>query len=133
MVRRGAAVSGAAVVLLCGCGSGGSKAPEPQLVLGHDTARGKGASATVSIDAQNRAEFSARVTAEPDQRVSGGWVISCVAYFHATQRDAENFGGRTPLTVRLRPIPKGSGQCTVIATATLARSGRVTVELLGPR
>jgi hypothetical protein len=131
VVRRGAAVSSAVVVLVCSCGGNG-KAREPEVVLARNTTSGKGATATASLDAQGRADFSARVTATPSQRVSGGWVVSCVD-FHITTRDAENFSGRTPLTLRLRPIPKGSGECTVVVTATLARSGRVTVKLLGAR
>jgi hypothetical protein len=129
MALRGAAVSSAVVVLLCSCGGDG-QAREPEVVLARNTTSGKGATATASVEAQGRADFSARITATPNQRVSGGWVVSCVD-FHVTSRDAENFSGRTPLTIRLRPIPKGSGDCTVVVTAALARSGRVTVRLLG--
>jgi hypothetical protein len=132
MVGRRAVLTSAVALLLCGCGGKGSNASEPQIVLGQNTARGKGVAASASVGAQGRTQFSARVTATPNQRVSGGWVTAC-AEFHHTTREADNFSGRTPLTVRIRPIAPSTGKCTVIVTATIARSGRVKVELLSPR
>ena len=121
-----------------------SKASNPQkhveVVIGRDTVKGHHASATASADAGPKRTFPTRVTAMPNQRVTGGWVFSC----HdggLVSRDAEDFRGRTPLVVRIHPDqaegPGGllgsGGSCEVIATASLAHSGRVTVAVLGGR
>jgi hypothetical protein len=127
-----------------GSAQASSKASNPQkhveVVIGRDTVKGQHASATASADAGRKRTFSTRVTAMPNQRVTGGWVISC----HdggLVSRDAEDFSGRTPLVVRMHPdqaegpggLLGGGGSCEVIATASLARSGRVTVAVLGGR
>jgi hypothetical protein len=123
--KRALALSACAVVA-CGCG-GKSSAPAERVVA-RQTAAGRHASATASADASHYTSFTVEVGASPSQRVSGGWVVSCKVGT-ASSRDAADFGGRTPLTAHTARI-FGEG-CTVVATATLARSGRVTVKLLG--
>jgi hypothetical protein len=73
--------------------------------------------------------FSIGVTASPNQRVTGGWVVSCKVST-ASSREADNFSGRTPLQVAVSASTGAEG-CTVVGVATLAGSGRVTVKVLG--
>jgi hypothetical protein len=163
---RAAVLAFSACLVLSACGKGGSakpaapvvvdqqtvtaphstatgKASKPQehaeVVIGHDTVKGKHATATASADAGVKTRFSTRVTASPNQRVTGGWVITCSGN-GPVSRDAADFSGRTPLAVRMHPeqaastrLLGGSGSCEVVATASLARSGRVTVAVLGGR
>ena len=121
-----------------------SKASNPQkhveVVIGSDTVKGQHATATASADAGLKTTFSTHVTATPNQRVTGGWVIPCNNQ-GLVSRDAGDFSGRTPLVVRMHPeqaagahfLGGGGATCDVIATASLARSGRVTVAVLGGR
>ena len=120
-----------------------SKASNPQkhveVVIGSDTVKGQHATATASADAGRKTTFSTHVTATPNQPVTGGWVISCNEN-GAVSRDSADFSGRTPLVVRMHPdqaaaarLLGGGASCDVIATASLARSGRVTVAVLGGR
>jgi len=120
------------VVLLCGCGAKTAK-HQTETVIAHKSATGKQASATASADAGRFGQFSVRVGAAPNQRVTGGWVISCRGPGTMTSRDSHNFNGRTPLTVPTNPLasPDANASCTVLALATLAGSGHVTVKLLG--
>jgi hypothetical protein len=119
----------------------GASNPQKQaeVVIGSNTVKGRHATATASADAGRKTTFSTHVTATPDQRVTGGWVISCNEH-GGVSRDAADFSGRTPLAVRMHPDQAagshflgGGASCEVIATASLARSGRVTVTVLGGR
>src|SRR5438128_12111033 len=128
---RVAAVALGTCLVLSGCGGkgGGVQGPAP-VVVDRQTATGSRATATASADAGHYTSFSVEVSAAPRQRVSGGWVVSC-RVGTASSRDSADFSGRTPLTARTRPISDQG--CTVVATASLTRSGRVTVKLLGAR
>jgi hypothetical protein len=120
------AVALGACILLCGCGGkGGAGGAAP--VIDRQTATGSHASATASADARHYTSFTVEVDASPEQRVTGGWVVSCHAGT-ASSRESGDFSRRTPLTAHTARI-FGEG-CTVVATATLAGSGRVTVKLL---
>ncbi|HYZ76407.1 MAG TPA: hypothetical protein VE596_03440 [Gaiellaceae bacterium] len=136
MSGRAPAVVGVCAVLLAGCGAGKEKTPAPGVVIGHDTVRGAQQAASASADGGEYSTFAARVTASPNQRVTGGWVITC-RNFNSTSRDAGDFARRTPFTVRMDTTNAdaqragGGATCTVVATASLTRSGRVTVKLLG--
>jgi hypothetical protein len=127
MVAGRAAVLLAGGVLLCGCGGTSKK---PAVVIGGQSASGKHASATASADAGRYVDFTVAVTASPNQRVTGGWVVSC-RVGTAGSRDAENFSGRTPLTVATRSLGTPQAGCEVTAVATLTKSGRVSVKLRG--
>ena len=138
MSGRAPAALGVCVLLLAGCGAGKpKKPPAPDVVIAHDTARGKQAAATASADGGAYGSFAARVTATPEQRVTGGWVITCLSFNSATSRDSRDFDRKTPFTVRMDTTNAdalrigGDTTCTVTATATLAQSGRVTVQVLG--
>jgi hypothetical protein len=120
-----------------------STASNPQkhveVVIATNTVKGRHATATASADAGRKTTFSTHVTATPSQRVTGGWVISCNEH-GLVSRDAADFSGRTPLAVRMHPdqaagshLLGGAASCEVVATASLARSGRVTVAVLGGR
>lgn len=120
--------------MLCACGAGGSKSGhEARLVVAKKTTRGKHASATASMDAGQYRTFFARVTAAPDQRIAGSWVIGCRG-FNSMSHDAGDVKGKTPLTVRMRTTQaeaygmapgSGHGTCTVVTVATLTRSGTI--------
>ena len=46
--------------------------------------------------------------------------------------DGDTFAGRTPLTVQMRRVVTAvPTTCTAVGSATLAGSGRVTLQLLG--
>jgi hypothetical protein len=71
------------------------------------------------------------VTAQPNQRVTGSWTISCHFAGSGSSRDAEDFKGRTPLGVAVRTGSLGPGStCFVVGAAKLARRGRITVSLV---
>ena len=129
-VVRGVALV-ACVLALCACGSG-HKAPAK--VVARKSASGKHASATATFKFKILSDLSVHVAATPAQRVEGGWVVSCGYGMFQTSRDSGDFARRTPfdmdIPVDLTPPP--NEQCELVAVATLARSGRVTV-LLGGR
>ena len=131
----------ASVVVLCACGGGSKSGHEARVVVAKKTTSGKHASATASTDAEQYGTFFAHVTAAPDQRVAGSRVIGCRG-FNSLSHDARDVKGKTPLTVRMQATQaesyemapgSGHGECTVIALATLTRSGRLTVEVLAAR
>jgi hypothetical protein len=110
------------------------------VVVAKRTASGQHASATASAEAGLHSTFFARVTAAPNQRVAGNWVVGCRVGLNRSH-DAGDVTGKTPLTVPIEPVqaesygmgPNGLGRCTIIALATLARSGRLTVEVLAAK
>jgi hypothetical protein len=124
--------SGCCVVAVCGCG--GKGAPPKAVVIARDSAAGKKAAAEASGNPGRFGTVSVRVRASPNQRVSGSWSVGCRSGSGtASSRDADNFSGRTPLTVQVgyTSFQDLSMECLVVGDATLSRSGRVTVELLG--
>ena len=124
-----AAVLGACAVTLCACGSGGKTAK----VVARTSASGRHASATASFKFRILSDVSVHVAATPAQRVEGGWVVSCGAGLFVTSRQSADFARRTPFDVDI-PVdftPGPSETCELVGVATLARSGRVTVELRG--
>jgi len=124
---RVAALGGCCAFALCACG-GGSHTKE--IVIAQGSARGPHASAVVSATAAGPGTMVVRVTAAPEQRVSGSWALTC-RQSTSSSRDADDFAGRAPLAVAVRPFGSPGDTCTVVGTAKLARSGRVKVELLG--
>ena len=125
IVVRGVAV-GACVLALCACGSSGKS---PAKAVGSNAATGKHASATASVTFGALTNLSVHVVATPAQRVKGGWVVSCRGT--GTSRDSADFAGRTPLDVPVPFTAASQEQCELVAVATLARSGRLRVELRG--
>ena len=111
--------------------------PAPDVVIGRDTVRGTPQAASASADGGDDGTFAARVTANPNQRVTGGWVITC-RNSNTESRDPGDFARRTPFTVGMdttnadaQRVEGGSRTCTVVTTASLTRPGQVTVKLLG--
>jgi hypothetical protein len=123
---RGAALAACALTL-CACGSSGHKSAAK--VVASKAATGRHASATASYDFSVLKDLSVHVEATPAQRVKGGWVVSCRG--DGTSRDSADFAGRAPLDVPVRVTAQGQTTCEFVAAATLARSGRVRVELRG--
>jgi hypothetical protein len=119
------AVACAVVFSACGRTSSHPK----QVVVGRDSATGKRATAEATADVGVE-PVSLRVTATPSQRITGSWTIAC-RQGAAMARDADHFAGRTPLTVAMRPVEFSlAKKCTAIVDATLAKSGRLRVEIL---
>jgi hypothetical protein len=124
-VVRGATL-GACALALCACGA--SHKP-PAKVVARKSASGKHASATASYTVSTLSDLSVHVEATPAQRVKGGWVVSC--RYEGTSRDSADFAERAPFDVAVPFIPQPQATCELVAVATLARSGRVKVELRG--
>jgi hypothetical protein len=124
-----AAALGICALALCACGSSAHKAPVK--VVARKAASGKQASATASYKFSALEDLSVHVEATPTQRVKGGWVVSCTG--QSLSRDSAEFAGRTPLEIPVTGSftiqPRLT--CEFVAVATLARSGRVRVELRG--
>jgi hypothetical protein len=126
-VLRGVAL-GVCALALCACGSSGKS---PAEVVARKSATGKHASATASFKFRILSDLSVHVAATPAQRVKGGWVVSCGAGYFVMSRDSADFARRTPFDIPINFTPEPHQACEVVAVATLARSGRVTVELRG--
>jgi hypothetical protein len=128
VVRAAALVT--CVLALCACGSGGKAAAK---VVARKSASGSHASATASFKFRILSDLSVHVAARPAQRVEGGWVISCGAGLFVTSRDSADFARRTPFDMDISTdvTPRPGEACELVGVATLARSGRVTVELRG--
>jgi hypothetical protein len=127
-VVRGVALA-ACVLVLGACGSGHKAAAK---VVASKSASGKQASVTASFKFKILSDVSVHVAATPAQRVKGGWVVSCGAGLFVMSRDSADFARRTPFDVPVHDVmPPANGACELVAVATLARSGRVTVELRG--
>jgi hypothetical protein len=125
-----AAVLGACAMALCACGSSGHKAAK---VVARTSASGRHASATASFKFKILSDPSVHVAARPVQRVKGGWVVSCGAGLLVTSRQSADFARRTPFDLDI-PIDLTAGpgeECELVAVATLARSGHVTILLRG--
>ena len=128
-VVRGAALV-ACVLALCACGGSGHKAAAK--VVARKSASGRHASATASFKYRILSDASVHVAAMPAQRVKGGWVVSCGTGLFTTSRDSADFTRQTPFDMDIRTFAAASNEtCELVAVATLARSGRVTVALRG--
>jgi hypothetical protein len=125
---RAAWLSACCVLVLCGCG--GRPAPPKDVVIDRTSATGKHAAAEASGKAGRFSTISVRVRATPNQRVTGSWTIACRSGT-ASSRDADDFSGRTPLTVPMSAVSFTNADCTLVADGSLTGSGRLTVELLG--
>jgi hypothetical protein len=126
-----AAALGACVLTLCACGGSGRKAQ----VVARKSASGTHASATASFKTRLVSGLSVHVAASPAQRVEGGWVVSCGTGLFVMSRNSADFARRTPfdISIPLDYSAEPNQECELVAVATLARSGRVTVVLRGRR
>jgi hypothetical protein len=125
-----AALLGACVLALCACGGSGHKAAAD--VVARKSASGRHASVTASFKFRILSDVSVHVAATPAQRVKGGWVVSCGAGLFQTSRQSADFARQTPFDTDVPAYTAGPQQaCELVAVATLARSGRVTVALRG--
>ena len=128
-VVRGAALAACALALSA-CGSSGHEASDN--VVARKSATGRHASVTASFKYRILSDASVHVAATPAQRVNGGWVVSCGAGLFVMSRDSADFARRAPFDIDVRTFtPEANQTCELVAVATLARSGRVTVELRG--
>jgi hypothetical protein len=125
-----AAALGSFALTLCACGGSPPKAPIK--VVAHKAATGRHASATADYEFNVALlDPSVHVEATPAQRVEGGWVVTCTG--EGDHRDSADFAGRAPLDVRVTFTDQPFLKCEFVAVATLARSGRLRVELRGRR
>ena len=118
--------------MLSGCGGNGGTS-SPDTPLGHATASGNHSEAQAVGRTDPFDTFAIDVAAAPNQRVNGRWSIACrVGGGGMAEHDGDTFSGQTPLTVQMRPVTTDfSSTCTAVVRAALARSGRLTLTLLG--
>ena len=117
--------------MLSGCGGNGTSSPDT--AFGHATASGNRAEAQAVGRTDPFDTLAIDVAAAPNQRVTGSWSIACrVGGGGMAEHDGDTFARQTPLTVQMRPVTTDfSSTCTAVVSATLARSGRLTLKLLG--
>jgi hypothetical protein len=131
MLGRRAAIFGAAgAVALAGAAA---RAQPTDVVVGHKSAAGKHAQAIAFGDTFRVTKFAVRVTAKPNQRVTGYWSYHCNLGVTIGDRDADDFARKTPFTQQMRQPRMGGASgytCQLVGGAKLSRRGRVTVQLL---
>ena len=131
---RGLVAASFAFCLLVAPGCGGTKPKQhPYVVLGQKSAAGRHAEAMAFVK-DDYVDHAVRISATPDQRVSGSWTLSCTGGgvgIGTIGRDADDFRGKTPLVVATRTAPVTLPTCTFVGVARLSRSGHVRVVLLG--
>jgi hypothetical protein len=119
--------------MFSGCGGKGATR-SPDTPFGRATASGNHAAAQAVGRTDPFSKLAIHVAAAPNQRVTGSWSIAC-RLGDATMmaaHDGDTFAGRTPLTVQMRRVVTAvPTTCTAVGSATLAGSGRVTLQLLG--
>ena len=128
--RRLAALVACGVSALC-VAAESTAGDAKEIVLVRKSASGRHAQVVPSAIAPRYRKIFVRVTAVPNQRVSGYWTVACQYGASGSSRDAGDVRGRTPLSVRARVAPYWPiGSCKVIGTVQLSGRGRITVELV---
>jgi hypothetical protein len=100
-------------------------------VIARKSAADKHAEAMASVDDPQFTKHAVRVLAAPNQRVTGSWTVVCRESAGNFTRDADDFSGKTPLTVQTKPVTQTNSTCTFVGVAKMSGSGRVRVALLG--
>ena len=98
--------------------------------IGTARASGDFAIALASGHTSHPHTIKVRVTSSPHQRVSVSWTMVCSKGFGAGSKSGD-FAARTTVTRTLRMPYRHPDDCTVSASAQLARGGHVKVTLLG--
>jgi hypothetical protein len=127
--KRTAAFGAAVLVSLPVIAGLAAESDEPG--VGRASASGEHAVATALATTSRMPGFTARVTASPDQQVGGRWGVVCRLRSKDVVRGTGHFAGRTPLTVDVPFRAASAKSCTITGTASLAGSGKVTVEIRG--
>jgi hypothetical protein len=70
-----------------------------------------------------------RVLASPSQNVDGNWTLVCSKGYGAGSKTGR-FSGRSPILRQMRFPMAHPDYCTVAASGSLSKGGRVTVEIL---
>ena len=117
--------------LACALAASAGAGTVDDAVVAHASAKGEHAMATLVADTGTHTKFTLRVTGSPNQPVKAGWTMRCDRPNLGSGRDAKDFRARTPLTRKLPALPWPGPPCRIAADATLTRSGRVTLQLLG--
>jgi hypothetical protein len=111
--------------------------PVPTVVVGKGSAAGPKAHAVavVRVDKGSFTQLTIEVTAKPSQRVSVGYLSTCVSdrrYWGG--RESKEKSGRAPvsLVIELDDF-EYADYCRITADATLAKKGRVSLRVLGRR
>ena len=99
-------------------------------VIETERAAGDFAAATVVGTVSNPGTIRVRVKTSPRQRVDVQWSMTCVRGSGAGSKSG-SFKGRATITRKLRKPMGNPDDCSVAATAQLADSGRLTVQILG--
>ncbi len=107
------------------------------VLVGKGSAAGRKAHAVVvvpRIGSHRYRKLTMEVTSAPRQRVTASYVGSCVRGGIGGLRASDQKSGRTPLSMTLAlDTVDYSDYCSVTADATLAKKGRVTVQLVARR
>lgn len=97
-----------------------------------DTARAKGdfAIAIASGTVADPGLIKVRVTPSPRQKWTGNWNMVCSNDEGAGSKQG-SFSGRRARTITLRKPMRDATSCTVAASASLSRGGRIRVQIIG--
>jgi hypothetical protein len=101
-------------------------------VVETERASGDFAAATVVGTVENPSAIRIRVRTSPRQRVEVTWSMTCLRGSGVGSKSG-SFRGRSTITRRLRKPMGNADSCSVAATAQLADSGRLTVQILDQR
>jgi len=108
--------------------------PGALVKLGQRTASGRKAHAVVvvpNIPAHRYEKVTLEVDAKPRQKVRADYIGSCARDGIGGSRPSGQKTGRTPLSITLDLDPYYyADYCNVTVEATLAKKGRVTVQLI---
>ena len=110
-----------------------ARAQPVDVVVGHKTASGRHAQAIAFANTFRVTKFAVRVTATPNQRVTGFWGFHCNVGVSMGNRDADDFARKTPFTQPMRKPVMGAATaytCQLVGSAKLSRRGRVTIQLI---
>jgi hypothetical protein len=98
--------------------------------IGHESASGDFAIALASGQVNHPRMISVRVVTSPSQRATGNYTMVCSKGYGAGSKSGR-FSGYGRFTRQLRMPTSGPDACTVSASGSLSRGGRITVTLLG--
>jgi hypothetical protein len=98
-------------------------------VIARETASGDYAIAIAAGSATRPHVVEVKITASPNQRVSGAYTIVCSKGFGAGSKSGQ-FAGRTPMVRKMRFPMRNPDDCTASASGQLDGSGRIVVTLI---
>jgi hypothetical protein len=98
-------------------------------VIGSQSVSGITSIAVANGDTRRPVRFAVRVRATPNQRTAGNVIASCSTGYEVRSMTL-NYSGRTPLLKTVAPPMADADRCNVVASASVTRGGRVTLQVL---